>query len=417
MRVSDLLLSNNYVGHFNDIKERIAKINQQILTGEKISKPSDSPVGTSKLLRISDQFGQNETFKKNIQNSLTYLNETVFALESIQSEVQSIVNKFVELDNPLNQGNLDLYADIIDNSLQMILDYANSKSDGKYIFGGTDYSSAPYGYSGDNQTIENLSNTNGKMNVRFTQSVTQQINITGSSVFGTEVSFNGMVDVNAAVGTTLNNSQSVYDNYGNEYQLNTALVKTDDNTYQLSYDILDGTGTSVFASTPAAKEVVFNSVNGQIVSIDGSQNSLFDINVPSNRINFSINLQTLTEKDSTASVSLTANQQTDIFNTLKRISDNLRNGTLPSEEEKSSVENFLSNVVSKLTDSGNKINQITTIEGMLNQQAYNLQELSEAENGVDQAKAIIDLQNQEYLLQISQKMAAMILPQSLLDYL
>ena len=131
MRVSDLLLSNNYVGHFNDIKERIAKINQQILTGEKISKPSDSPVGTSKLLRISDQFGQNETFKKNIQNSLTYLNETVFALESIQSEVQSIVNKFVELDNPLNQGDLDLYADIIDNSLQMILDYANSKSDGK----------------------------------------------------------------------------------------------------------------------------------------------------------------------------------------------------------------------------------------------------------------------------------------------
>jgi flagellin-like hook-associated protein FlgL len=255
------------------------------------------------------------------------------------------------------------------------------------------------------------------MNVRFTQSVTQQINLTGSSVFGTEVSFSGMVDVNSAVGSTINNSQSVYDNYGNEYQLNTTLTKSGNNTYQLNYDILDGTGTSVFTSSPAAKEVVFNSVNGQIVSIDGSQNGLFEINVPSNRIHFSINLQTLSEKDSAASVNLTANQQTDIFNTLKRISTNLRNGILPSEGEKSSVENFLSNVVSKLTDSGNAINQIATIEGMLNQQTYNLQELSEAENGVDQARAIIDLQNQEYLLQISQKMAAMILPQSLLDYL
>ncbi|NWF88851.1 MAG: flagellar hook-associated protein FlgL [Ignavibacteriaceae bacterium] len=417
MRVSDLLLSNNYISHFNDIKEKIAKINQQILTGEKISKPSDSPVGTSKLLRISDQLGQNETFKKNVQNSSLFLNETIFALESIQSEVQSVVNKFVELDNPLNQSDLNLYADIIDNSLSMILDYANSKTDGKYIFGGTDYSSMPYGNSSDNQTIETLTNTNGKMTVRFTQSVTQQINITGSSVFGTVVSFNGRVDANAVAGSTINNTQSVYDNYGNQYQLNTSLVKTADNTYQLSYDILDGTGTSVFSSSPAAKEVIFNSSNGQLISIDGSQNGVFDINVPSNRIHFSINLQSLTEKDSAASVNLTANQQTDIFNTLKRISTNLRNGILPSAEEKASVENFLSNVVSKLTDAGNALNQISTIEGMLNQQTYNLQELSDAENGVDQAKAIVDLQNQEYLLQISQKMAAMILPQSLLDYL
>ena len=35
MRISDLMVTNNYLGHFNSIKDRIAKLNQQILTGQK----------------------------------------------------------------------------------------------------------------------------------------------------------------------------------------------------------------------------------------------------------------------------------------------------------------------------------------------------------------------------------------------
>ena len=41
------------------------------------------------------------------------------------------------------------------------MDLANSKSDSKYLFGGTDYTSKPYGFASDNQTIETLTDTNG----------------------------------------------------------------------------------------------------------------------------------------------------------------------------------------------------------------------------------------------------------------
>ena len=223
--------------------------------------------------------------------------------------------------------------------------------------------------------------------------------------------------MNAAIGSSVNNTQTVYDNYGKQYQLQTTLNKTDANTYQLSYDIIDSNGVSVFSSPPASKELKFNPANGQIVSIDGATNTIFDISVPSKKIHFSVNMQSLTEKNNATSVNISANQQSDIFNMLKRISTNLRNDVLPTEEERESVKNFLDHVVGKITEAGNTINQITTIDGMLNQQNINLQEASEAENGVDIAKAILELQNQEYLLQISQKMAAMILPKSLLDYL
>jgi flagellin-like hook-associated protein FlgL len=81
------------------------------------------------------------------------------------------------------------------------------------------------------------------------------------------------------------------------------------------------------------------------------------------------------------------------------------------------VDNFNSRLTSKQSEVGNTINQISTLENMLTQQSFNLQELAQNENGVDVAKAIVDLQNQEYLLQVSLKLGSTLLTKSLLDYL
>ena len=417
MRISDLMVSTNYLKSLNEIKDRIAKINRQIITGQKIEKPSDSPTGTSRLIRIADQLGQTDTFKKNIQNSQSFLNETTFALDSIQTKILNVIGKLTDLQNPINQGNLELYADMIDHSLEMMVQTANSQSDGKFIFGGTDYSSKPYVLSSDGQTYETVTDTSGKVNVRFSQNITQSINLPGSNVFGTIVSAKGNFDSSSAVGTIVNNNIDIYDNLGNQYQLQTSFEKTAANTYELTYDIVDSGGTTVFSSPPAAKELVFNPGSGALVSVDGSTNFNLALNGPANRINFNLNLQTLSEKNSAATVNLDANQDMDIFNKLKQISSNLRNGIIPGEAEIDFVDNFNSRLIGKMSEVGNVVNQIDTIDNMLSQQDFNLQELASNENGVDVAKAIVDLQNQQYLLEVSQKLAATILPKSLLDYL
>lgn len=418
MRISDLIISNNYIGNTNKIKERISNLNKQILSGSKIERPSDSPVGTSRLMRISDQSGQVTTYQSNIKNSLSFLDETIFAMESIQSEVLNIVGKLTDIQNPVNQTNLDLYADMIDNSLKIMLETANTKVDGKYIFGGTDYSDKPYGISSDNQSYQTNTDTSGKINVKFSQSVVQNINLPGLELFGTIVSNKGFFDKTAAIGTVTNSSLTIYDNLGNEYTLNTNYQKTADNTYQLSYDIVDEFGASVFSTPPASKELIFNNLNGNLVSVDGSTTDLdFEINIPANRIQFTMDFKTLSESNSTTSINLSANQPTDIFNLLKQISSSLRNGVVPGDEMISAVENFNLRLTSMQSEIGNKINQISTLENTLNQQSFNLQELAQNENGVDIARAIVDLQNQDYLLQVTQKLGSIILPKTLLDYL
>lgn len=418
MRISDLMISQNYIGNTNKIKDRISTLNKQILSGNKIERPSDSPVGTSRLMRISDQSGQVDTYKSNITNSLSFLDETIFAMESIQSEVQNIISKLTDVQNPINQTNLDLYADMIDNSLKIMMETANTKVDGKYIFGGTDYSDKPYGISSDNQSYQTNTDTSGRINVKFSQSVVQSVNLPGLELFGTVVNNKGFFNTTDAVGTVTNSSQTIQDNLGNEYTLNTTYQKTAANTYQMTYDIVDSGGTTVFAAPPAAKTLAFNSLNGNLVSVDGSTTNLdFLVDVPANRIQFTMNLKNLSENSSATSISLEANQPTDIFNMLKQISNSLRSGNIPTDEMINAVDNFNSRLTAKQSEVGNTINQISTLENMLTQQSYNLQELAQNENGVDMAKAIVDLQNQEYLLQVSQKMGASLLPQSLLDYL
>jgi flagellin-like hook-associated protein FlgL len=130
-----------------------------------------------------------------------------------------------------------------------------------------------------------------------------------------------------------------------------------------------------------------------------------------------MDFKTLSESDSTTSLNTTVNQPTDIFNALKQISDDLKNGIVPDNDKIALVENFNSRLTSKQSEVGNTINQISSLENMLTQQSYNLQELAQNENGVDVAKAIVDLQNQDYLLQVSQKLGSILLPKTLLDYL
>lgn len=415
MRITESMMSNYYIGSINQLKERIALLQRQISSGVKIEKPSDSPTGAVRVIRNNDQLSQIDTYLKNIHTGLSFLDQTTFALQSIQDEVVNVVGKLEELNNPINQQNMSLYADMLENSLRLMIDVSNSKADGKYIFGGTDQTGKPFGFSSDGQTIEQNTKINGYVNVRISQGIQQRINITGLEIFGTIVSTEGTLDKNSAIGTVVTQSRNIYDNLGNQYNLQVNIQKTNNNEYQLTYSILDGGGNTVYSS-PSANQLVFNSSTGALETLDGKSPSLINISVPSNRINFNLDLSQLRETDSTQ-VSLSANQDLDVFNQLKIIINNLRNGIPPTDEQRAAINAFNSRVIGKLSEIGNIVNQFSSIESMLTQQNLDITENNSQVNEVDVAKAIIDLQNQDYLLQLSQKLAATILPKSLLDYL
>jgi flagellar hook-associated protein 3 FlgL len=417
-RISDLSISNSYLNNINLLKNQLSALNLQISTGKKINKPSDSPSGTSQIIRMNNQISQMDTFTSNIQNGLAFVNETSFAMESIQSEVVNVLTSLTSVQNAANDGNLSSFADQIDLSLQSILNFANSEYDGKYIFSGTDQSGKPYGYTADGKSIEvKLNDVSGEQNIRLSPNVLQKVNMTGQEVFGTIVKQGGNIDVNSSVGDVISNQMNIYDAGGNQYTLDLNYTKTAANTYSLTYDILDSSNNSIYSTPPAAKTVVFDSATGAMKSLDGSSSLSFNINDSSKKINFSLDLGSLEEKNSSSSVSLSANQKNDIFNTLILIRDNLKNGIKPTDEQVQIVKDFSARIVNNLSANGNIANQLNDTSDLITNQQTNVEALLSQKQDVDIAKAVTQLQNMNYTLDMNYKLASMFLPQSLLDYL
>jgi flagellar hook-associated protein 3 FlgL len=417
MRITDQMLSNSYLNNLNSSKAKMNKLQTQIATLKKINSPSDSPAGTSTLIRISDQMESTKTYINNINKSRTFLDETLFVMDSMSNEVTNAMVKLTELINPINQGNLALYSDQLDKSLNILLDLANIQSDGKYIFGGTDFSSAPFAKSGDGMTIDIKSNVTGEQKVKISNSMSQQVNITGRDLFGTIVSQSGILDSSAVSGTTSSSSQEVYDVYGNSYTMSSSYTKTSDNTYQFSYDIIDADGNSIYSTPPSTKELVFNPNNGSMISMDGTSPNMLLIDVPEKKINFSLDYRGIKEKNEASSITSSANQKMDIFNTLITLRENIKNGIIPDQPQINIINDFAKHLLDKISEVGSTINQLTNTEEMLNNQMDNFENLTASVNEVDLAKAIMELQQQDYALQFANKVASMILPRSILDYM
>jgi len=418
MRISDSLISSNFVNSYNSLKSRMESLRSEIASGVKVTKPSDSPDGAAKILRMNSNLSQSDSYKNNIQNSLSFIKETNSSMESMQSETVGLMEQLANLQNTTEDQNLGSYADKIDLALKSMMDSANADYDGKYLFGGTDYSSAPVGWSADGKSVEIKPNdVSGSNIVKVSSNIYQKINISGSELFATTLTNNGNLDSSSAVGSVVNNSSTIYDAKGNAYTLNQTYTKTAANTYKLNYDILDSSSVSVFSSAPAAKTVVFDPSSNVISSIDGKAPSAFRVQVPGNKIDFQININSLSEKNQASSVTSSLNQKNDIFNTLVNIRDNLRAGIRPTTGQEQIVSDFNKHVLDKLAVSGDTYNQLTNTDDLLTSQQLVTKTLLSNVQDVDTVQAMMDLQNQDNSLQMSYKVSSMILPKSLLDYL
>jgi flagellar hook-associated protein 3 FlgL len=168
-------------------------------------------------------------------------------------------------------------------------------------------------------------------------------------------------------------------------------------------------GKFLFAGTDhSAKPYGFNAVN------DAVELKISD-NDGAHKIRIS--------KNSTQKVNVTGKELfgdldgTDIFNTLISIRDDLRNGIKPSQSDRQKVEEFNSHILNKISYMGTVSNKLTNTSQLLENQEVELLELRSEEQDVDMAKAIMELQTEQYGLDLSYKISSMILPKSLMDFL
>jgi len=416
MRVSDLLMNRSYVNSIAANKSKVELLSKQIANQSSILKPSDSPFGTAKVLRLENELSRNQLFLNNIENSYGFVDETIRGMETIETEIANIRVMLSDAKNATNETNLSSIADQLNTALENILTAANTSYDGKYVFGGTSFSSQPYSITADGLAVQqNVDDLTGESKIKIGKGASQKVNINGSELFGTILSQSGSFNSSDAINTPTSNTTTVNDVYGNTYDVDLDYVKTAANEYTLTYAITDSGGSPV--GSPSTSVLKFDPNTGSIVSVDGENKGSLSVGSQANKLNFVLDFNSLEEESTASSLSVSSNQEQDIFNSIIKIRENLKSGILPSEDEVTSIENFHQRLLDKMSEAGYVYNNLDNTKSLLETQQVEVEGMISAEKDLDMAKAIVDMQNYEYLLQASYKMSAMILPKSLLDFI
>ncbi|MHB8930625.1 MAG: flagellin [Melioribacteraceae bacterium] len=108
---------------------------------------------------------------------------------------------------------------------------------------------------------------------------------------------------------------------------------------------------------------------------------------------------------------------TGIFESINNIIDSLNAGTSPTKAQQTDLENALHTILNIQSLGGQSINRMEDINQMLTNQKSNLQDMLSNKQGIDVAALSVELNNKDYLLQITNKLLANNYPKSLFDYL
>lgn len=135
-------------GFLNDLQANyraLSEAQRQVSTGKRISSPSDDPVGIAIALGLRRDQAATEAWRRNIDDSLTWLNTTDRALDQALDVVQRAHELAVQGGNgTLSDAARALIAAEVDSLRSQFVEIGNSSLGGRFIFGGTATTTRPF---------------------------------------------------------------------------------------------------------------------------------------------------------------------------------------------------------------------------------------------------------------------------------
>jgi flagellar hook-associated protein 3 FlgL len=149
-RVTVSASSYNSLRNIESAASRLAKLQQQLSSGNQITTPSDDPSGTVRALRLHGELARNSQYRAGADDALAWLSSADNAYSQIVSVTQQARTLVVQAlntganDTTANEG----IAQQIEAARTSLLTLANTTYNGRPIFGGTTAGGVAYDASG-----------------------------------------------------------------------------------------------------------------------------------------------------------------------------------------------------------------------------------------------------------------------------
>ena len=407
MRISTGQLYDRSIRAVLDNQDDLSDVQQQLSTGKKLLRPSDDPVGSAQVIRLTEEIDLIAQYNKN--NNL--LTNSVEQEETILGNVTDNIQKARQLMIQAGNGILDVndrkaISIEIGQIRDQIFDAMNSQSaNGEYIFAGYQSATPAFSYTagapGNKYAFEG---DEGLNEIRISNTFSLAMNNSGQTVFedvyarldSQITSSSGVASASTRIST-----QNEFDQFHSQ---NYDPVVAANNEFQISISAADqvtitnvGTG-AVVGTQPFISGEPFE-FKGQEFTIEG---------VVGDTVNYAL------QKPEKKNIAETLN---DFYNSLndENISD--QDYAQAISDALIGVDNSLTSIADSISLLGGKLNVAQSVfASNLDLEISNKTARANIEE-VDYAEAVSELSKQEAALQAAQATFAKVTGLSLFDYI
>lgn len=151
MRVSTAYFTQRGLTSILDQQARLADMQEQISSGQRISKPSDDPTGAAQILRLEQALSVTSQYQRNADNALNRLTLQESTLDSVQDSLIRIREIAIQGANPtINNSDRQSLAQEVRERLNELVSLANTKdANQEYLFSGYKVTTKPISQAAD----------------------------------------------------------------------------------------------------------------------------------------------------------------------------------------------------------------------------------------------------------------------------
>ncbi|QOY37014.1 flagellar hook-associated protein FlgL [Anaerobacillus isosaccharinicus] len=371
MRITQTMLANNSLRHMSNSYKSLSNIQDQLATGKKISRASQDPVVAMNGMRYRTQVTEVEQFKRNLGEVYNWMDTADATLDKVTQSLHRIRELTVQASNDTYESTQRAnMSKEVEQLREHLIALANTKSNNKFIFNGTNTTNAPVDATKMNLSVDVLKPGSPDL---------KSLELTYN---GELYTFDKDDTFISATGKTL----SIADVDG-AINISHKYLEKDNNEITQSLKIND----IVISDRTAV------STNGQKVEIEVLKGVNIAVNI--NPANVFSN---------------------DFFGELIRLEKALQDPTSKSEDLTkflNTLSTQMDKVVNERAELGARVNRVEMIEDRVMEQEVIAKRILSNNEDADMEKVIIDLKTQESVHRAALAAGARIIQPTLMDFL
>jgi flagellar hook-associated protein 3 FlgL len=185
MRITNSQLTSIMHGSMNRNSAELARVMQQMASGQRLLLPSDDPIASVRVLRVQRSEASLEQYRSNIANVSGNLSTQEANLQSVSDAMLNVRDLLLWAANGSNtSADLAAIAGELESIEQSIFSFANVRDEeGRYLFSGTLSDAPAVTYDAPSETYSVTGNAKHRQ-AAVGNGVLLDENVTAAEVFG-----------------------------------------------------------------------------------------------------------------------------------------------------------------------------------------------------------------------------------------